>query len=351
MLFDLARPFLHSLDPERAHGLTIAALKAGVHPRQGSTDPESLRARVFGLDFPNPLGIAAGFDKNAEVPDAMLAIGFGFAEIGTVTPRPQSGNPKPRIFRLAKDGGAINRLGFNNEGHMAVHERLEARRRRPGILGVNIGANKDSDDMAADYVEGLQAFHGLASYFTVNISSPNTPGLRGLQSKGLLDDLVVRLLAARAELTGEGAAPTPLLIKIAPDLVDEELADIAAVCADRGIDGVIVSNTTLSRENLSDSNASEQGGLSGVPLFELSTRVLRDFRRETGAKIPLVGVGGVSSAATAYAKITAGASLVQLYTSLIYAGPALISDIKTGLKEALERDGFTSVEEAVGAAA
>lgn len=351
MLFDLARPFLHSLDPERAHGLTIAALKAGVHPRQASPDPASLHTHVFGLDFPNPLGIAAGFDKNAEVPDAMLGIGFGFAEIGTVTPRPQSGNPKPRIFRLAKDGGAINRLGFNNEGHMAVHERLEARQRRPGILGVNIGANKDSDDMAADYVEGLRAFHGLASYFTVNISSPNTPGLRGLQSKDLLDDLVVRLLAARAELTGEGAEPTPLLIKIAPDLVDEELTDIAAVCADRRIDGVIVSNTTLSRENLSDFNASEQGGLSGAPLFELSTRVLRDFRRETGAKIPLVGVGGVSSAATAYAKITAGASLVQLYTSLIYAGPALISDIKTGLQEALERDGFTSVEEAVGAAA
>lgn len=351
MLFDLARPFLHSLDPERAHGLTIAALRAGVHPRQTNPDPEALRTRVFGLDFPNPLGIAAGFDKNAEVPDAMLAIGFGFAEIGTVTPRPQSGNPKPRIFRLTEDGGAINRLGFNNEGHQTVRERLEARRRRPGVLGVNIGANKDTEDMAADYVEGLQAFHGLASYFTVNISSPNTPGLRGLQSKDLLDDLVVRLLAARAELTAEGAAPTPLLVKIAPDLVDEELADIAAVCLEREIDGVIVSNTTLSRENLRDSNASEQGGLSGAPLFELSTRVLRDFRRTTGAAIPLVGVGGVSSAETAYAKITAGATLVQLYTSLIYAGPALISDIKAGLTSALERDGFTSIEEAVGAAA
>ncbi len=351
MLFDLARPFLHSLDPERAHGLTIAALKAGAHPRQQGADPDILRTGAFGLDFPNPLGIAAGFDKNAEVPDAMLAIGFGFAEIGTVTPRPQSGNAKPRIFRLPEDGGAINRLGFNNEGHRAVRERLEARRRRSGILGVNIGANKDSDDMAADYVEGLRAFHGLAGYFTVNISSPNTPGLRGLQSKALLDDLVLRLLAARAELTADGAAPTPLLIKIAPDLVDEELADIASVCMERKIDGVIVSNTTLSRENLRDSNAVEQGGLSGAPLFKLSTRVLRDFRRETGGQIPLVGVGGVTSAKTAYAKITAGASLVQLYTSLIYAGPALISDIKTGLETALERDGFTSIEEAVGAAA
>ena len=211
MLFDLARPVLHALDPERAHGLTIAALKAGVHPRQTEPDAKALRTRVFGLDFPNPLGIAAGFDKNAEVPDAMLAIGFGFAEIGTVTPRPQSGNPKPRIFRLAQDGGAINRLGFNNEGHKTVRERLEVRRRRPGILGVNIGANKDSGDMAADYVKGLQAFYGLASYFTVNISSPNTPGLRGLQSKDLLDDLVVRLLAARAELAAgrRGADATP----------------------------------------------------------------------------------------------------------------------------------------------
>ena len=232
---------------------------------------------MFGLTFPNPLGIAAGFDKNAEVPDAILSMGFGFAEIGTVTPRPQSGNPTPRIFRLPKDRGVINRLGFNNDGHQAVRERLEARRGRPGIVGVNIGANKDSEDMAADYVAGLQAFYALADYFTVNISSPNTPGLRGLQSKALLDDLIVRLLAARAELTREGAAPTPLLVKIAPDLGDEELADIAAVCLERRIDGVIISNTTLSREGLGDANAREQGGLSGAPLFELSTRGAAGF--------------------------------------------------------------------------
>jgi len=349
MLFQLARPLLHAVDPEQAHRLTIAALKAGVHPRQSAPDHESLASELFGLRFPNPLGIAAGFDKNAEVPDAILSMGFGFAEIGTVTPRPQTGNPTPRIFRLPKDRGVINRLGFNNDGHQAVVERLEARRGRSGIVGVNIGANKDSEDMAADYVAGLQAFYASADYFTVNISSPNTPGLRGLQSKALLDDLVVRLLEARAELTREGAVPTPLLVKIAPDLGDEELADIAAVCLERRIDGVIISNTTLSREGLGDANAREQGGLSGAPLFELSTEVLRDFRRATGGQLPLVGVGGISSAETAYAKIMAGASLVQIYTCLIYDGPELVGEIKRGLVKALERDGFQSLEQAVGA--
>jgi len=351
MLFDLARPFLQVLDPEQAHGLTIAALRAGVHPRRTGADPASLKSTLLGLSFPNPIGIAAGFDKNAEVPDAMLAMGFGFAEVGTVTPEPQAGNPRPRIFRLTTERGVINRLGFNNEGHAAVRKRLEARRGRPGIVGVNIGANKNASDMAADYVEGLKAFHGLADYFTVNISSPNTPGLRGLQSKALLDDLVVRLLATRADLTPAGAAPTPLLIKIAPDLTDEELADIAAVTLERGIDGVIISNTTLSREGLHDRKRSEKGGLSGAPLFDLSTRVLGDFRRATGGRVPLIGVGGVSGWETAYAKITAGASLVQLYTALIYQGPALLSDIKNGLVEALERDGFQSLNDAVGSAA
>lgn len=351
MLFDLARPFLHAVDPEQAHRLTIAALKAGVHPRQSLEDPPQLASQVFGLNFSNPVGIAAGFDKNADVPDAMLAIGFGFAEIGTVTPQPQSGNPKPRIFRLRQDRGAINRLGFNNEGHAAALEKLERRRGKPGIVGVNIGANKDTEDKANDYVQGLQAFYPVASYFTVNISSPNTPGLRGLQSKDMLDDLVRRLLDARSELSRGDAGVVPVLIKIAPDLVDEDLADIAAVCLERKVDGVIVSNTTLSRDGLRDANKSEQGGLSGAPLFELSTGVLRDFHRATGGSIPLIGVGGISSAETAYAKIAAGASLVQLYTSLIYDGPALISDIKRGLVRALERDGFASLKDAVGAKA
>lgn len=349
MLFELARPLLHAVDAEQAHKLTIAGLRAGVHPRASAANPASLGISRFGLSFPNPLGIAAGFDKNAEVPDAMLAMGMGFAEVGTVTPRPQAGNPTPRIFRLPADRGVINRLGFNNEGHAAALERMRARRARGGIVGVNIGANKDTEDMAEDYVTGLKAFYGLASYFTVNISSPNTPGLRGLQSRDLLDDLVTRLLAARAELSGRDDDPTPLLIKIAPDLIDEELADIASVCRARGVDGVIVSNTTLSRDGLRDKNASENGGLSGVPLFELSTRVLRDFYRETGGELPLIGVGGVSNARTAYAKVRAGASLVQLYTALIYDGPALIGTIVAGLAKALERDGFNSLEEAVGA--
>lgn len=349
MLFDLVRPFLHAVDAEQAHRLTIGALKAGVHPRQGGPDPTSLAVQLFGLSFPNPLGMAAGFDKNAEVPDALIALGFGFTEAGTVTPRPQDGNPKPRIFRLPRDRGVINRLGFNNDGHVAVLGRLEARAGRGGIVGVNIGANKDSDDMAADYVLGLAAFYGLASYFTVNISSPNTPGLRGLQARAPLDDLIGRLIEARAKLTDDGDAPTPLLVKIAPDLTDEQLADIAAVCVERQVDGVIVSNTTLSRDGLEDENAGEQGGLSGVPLFELSTRVLADFARVTERRVPLVGVGGVTSAETAYAKITAGASLVQLYTGLVYDGPELVARIKRGLAEALERDGFRSVAEAVGA--
>ncbi|MGI9412752.1 MAG: quinone-dependent dihydroorotate dehydrogenase [Hyphomicrobiales bacterium] len=349
MLFDLARPFLHAVDAEQAHRLTIAALKAGVHPRQSEPDPPSLAVQALGLSFPNPLGMAAGFDKNAEVPDALLAMGFGFAEAGTVTPRPQAGNPKPRVFRLPRDRGVINRLGFNNDGHVAVLGRLEARARRGGIVGVNIGANKDTEDMAADYVLGLAAFYGFASYFTVNISSPNTPGLRGLQARGPLDDLIGRLLDARARLAPEGGAPTPLLVKIAPDLTDEQLADVAAVCVARKVDGVIVSNTTLARDGLEDENAREQGGLSGAPLFELSTRVLADFARATERRLPLVGVGGVTSAETAYAKITAGASLVQLYTGLVYDGPELVAKIKRGLARALERDGFGSVAEAVGA--
>ena len=348
MLFDLVRPLLHAVDAEQAHRLTIGALKAGVHPRQTEPDPRSLAVNLFGLNFPNPLGMAAGFDKNAEVPDALLSLGFGFAEAGTVTPRPQTGNPRPRIFRLPRDNGVINRLGFNNEGHVAVLGRLEARAGRDGIVGVNIGANKDTEDMAADYVLGLAAFYGLASYFTVNISSPNTPGLRGLQARAPLDDLIGRLMEARANLTDQGKAPTPLLVKIAPDLTDEQLADIAAVCLARDVDGVIVSNTTLSRDGLEDENAKEQGGLSGAPLFELSTRVLADFARETERRLPLIGVGGVTSAETAYAKIAAGASLVQLYTSLVYAGPELVAGIKRDLAELLERDGFHSVSEAVG---
>ncbi|MAB15099.1 quinone-dependent dihydroorotate dehydrogenase [Parvibaculum sp.] len=340
-LFPLARPFLGLMDPETAHRNTIRALKLGLVPA-GGADPAELGIDLFGLHFPNPVGIAAGFDKNAEVPDAMLRLGMGFAEIGTVTPRPQAGNPRPRIFRLTHERAVINRLGFNNEGHAAAKGRLEARRGRPGIVGVNIGANKDSEDRIADYETGIRAFEGLASYFTVNISSPNTPGLRALQNKAELETLVTRVLAARA-----GA--TPVLLKIAPDLTDEELQDIADVAAEKGLDGLIVSNTTIAREGLvQGARAGETGGLSGQPLFGLSTAILRQMYKLTGGRIPLVGVGGIGSGADAYAKIRAGASLVQLYTALVYEGPGLVGAIKRDLTAMLKADGFARVQDAIG---
>lgn len=342
-LFPLARPALRFIEPERAHRLTVAALKLRLGPHQRKPDPASLAVDLFGLHFPNPLGIAAGFDKNGEVPDAMLAMGMGFAEVGTVTPRPQTGNPRPRVFRLEAERAIVNRLGFNNEGHDALKRRLQARRGRKGIVGVNIGANKDAADRIADYEAGIAAFEELASYFTVNISSPNTPGLRALQGRGELETLISRVLKARK--TG-----VPILLKIAPDLTAPELADIAAVALDMKLDGLIVSNTTIRREGLvAGRHAHETGGLSGRPLFALSTEVLRDVYRLTAGKIPLVGVGGVASGADAYAKIRAGASLVQLYSALTYEGPALIARIKSDLAEALARDGFAHVADAVGA--
>ncbi|MEQ8266303.1 MAG: quinone-dependent dihydroorotate dehydrogenase [Parvibaculum sp.] len=346
-LFPLARPFTSLIDPETAHRLTLRALRLGLGPTQRERDPVSLAIDLFGLHFENPLGIAAGFDKNGEVPDAMLAMGLGFAEVGTVTPRPQSGNPRPRVFRLPVHRAVINRLGFNNEGHDALKRRLLARRRRPGIVGVNIGANKDAADRVADYEAGIHAFEGLASYFTVNISSPNTPGLRALQNKAELQGLVSRVLAARRR---DLPRPTPVLLKIAPDLNAEELADIADVALDEGLDGLIVSNTTIMREGLvTGVNANETGGLSGAPLFAMSTSVLRDMYRLTGGRLPLVGVGGISSGADAYAKIRAGASLVQLYSALTYEGPALVGRIKRDLAARLAADGFAHLKDAVGA--
>ncbi|MCE9649894.1 MAG: quinone-dependent dihydroorotate dehydrogenase [Parvibaculum sp.] len=341
-LFPLARPALRFIEPERAHRLTIAALKTGLGPRQRKADPASLAVDLFGLHFSNPVGIAAGFDKNGEVPDAMLAMGMGFAEVGTVTPRPQAGNPRPRVFRLEAERAIVNRLGFNNEGHGALKRRLEARRGRKGIVGVNIGANKDAADRVADYEAGIAAFENLASYFTVNISSPNTPGLRALQSRGELEGLIARVLKARK-------TAVPILLKIAPDLTASELADIAAVALDMKLDGLIVSNTTIQREGLvSGPHAHEVGGLSGRPLFALSTQVLRDVYRLTDGKIPIVGVGGIADGADAYAKIRAGASLVQLYSALTYEGPALVARIKRDLAEALARDGFMRIADAVG---
>jgi len=345
-MYSLLRPLLHALDPETAHGVAISGLKTGLHPRGGGNDDDGLGIDLFGLSFPNPLGMAAGFDKNAEVPDALLALGFGFAEAGTVTPKPQSGNPKPRIFRLSEDRAMINRLGFNNEGHERVHARL-AKRARTGIVGVNIGANKDTVDRAGDYVEGLTRFYDVASYFTVNISSPNTPGLRGLQAREPLVDLVTRLTRAR-ELLSEEAGPKAILLKVAPDLEDDDVDTIAVTCLHHGIDGLIVSNTTIARSGLRSNHANEEGGLSGKPLFDRSTDMLARFYRATGGALPLVGVGGIDSADAAYEKITCGASLLQLYTGMVYEGPELVARIKRGLRDRLRRDGHSHIEDAVG---
>ena len=325
--FALAKPLLHALDAEQAHRLTIQALKFGPQFGAGPITSTNLRRRVFGLDFPNPVGLAAGFDKNAEVPDAMLAQGFGFVEIGTVTPLPQAGNARPRLFRLSEDGGVINRMGFNNDGHAAVLQRLLARRARGGIVGVNIGANKDSDDRIGDYVEGIEVFEDVASYITINISSPNTPGLRNLQGKNDLQRLLDRLDVVRK-------AETPMLLKIAPDLGDADLKDVAEVCGAGGVDGVIISNTTLARDGLSSAFAKETGGLSGKPLFERSTRCLKTFHQMSGGKILLIGVGGIYDAASAKVKLEAGASLVQLYSALVYQGPTLVREICDALERA-----------------
>lgn len=342
-LYALSSHMLRLLDPERAHGLTIEALQWGLGPHAPESRDPRLAVKLFGLDFPNPIGLAAGFDKNGDVPDAMLKAGFGFVEVGTTTPRPQEGNPRPRIFRLPAHEAVINRLGFNNKGHDAMLARLKRRQGRGGIVGVNLGANKDSEDRAADYVKGIETFEGLASYFTINISSPNTPGLRALQSRAALEDLITRVLSARK-------SAVPVLLKIAPDLIEEELADIAGVCLQTGIDGIIVSNTTIARDGLvNGAHADETGGLSGKPLFAPSTAVLRRMRELTEGKLPLVGVGGVSSGRDAYAKIRAGASLVQLYTAMTFQGPGLVQEIACELSALLKADGFASVAEAVGA--
>ena len=346
-LFDLAQPFLLSVDPERAHDLAIKALALGIHPRQSAPDPASLKVRAFGLDFPNPVGMAAGFDKNGEVADALISVGFGFAEVGTVTPRPQEGNPRPRLFRLPADRAVINRLGFNNDGHDAVLARLR-RRKGSGIVGVNVGANRDSSDRVADYVSGIRAFAPVASYLTVNVSSPNTPGLRDLQARDRLDALLEKVLAGRDAAAGD-IPRRPVLLKIDPDMPDEALRDVAAVARERGIDGIIVSNSTVSRPPLKEAKlAQEEGGLSGRPLFPLSTRRLARLYRLTEGAIPLVGVGGIDSGSSAYDKIKAGATLVQLYTGLIYGGAGLIGGIKRDLARLLAKDGFSSVREAVG---
>jgi dihydroorotate dehydrogenase len=337
---------LRRLDPENAHTLALAALRAGLGPIDRSPQDARLAISLAGLALPNPVGLAAGFDKNAEVAGPMLRAGFGFVECGTVTPRPQPGNPRPRLFRLGQDRAVINRLGFNNRGQEAFAAKLAARPRR-GVVGANIGANKDSPNRIADYVRGCELLWGLADYFTVNISSPNTPGLRDLQGKAALEDLLGAIGEARARLDGDSR--TPVFLKVAPDLTEVEVIGIVEAALAFGLTGLIVANTTVQRPaTLKDPLRSEEGGLSGAPLMELSTRVLRAFRLASAGRLILIGVGGVASGADAYAKIRAGASAVQLYTALIFEGPGLITRLRADLAARLSADGFTHVGDAVG---
>ena len=347
LLFALARPALMALDAETAHQATLRALALAPATAPAADDPR-LASRVFGLAFPNPVGLAAGFDKHAEVPDKLLALGFGFVEVGAVTPRPQPGNPRPRAFRLAADEAVINRYGFNSEGLEPVARRLEARARR-GIVGVNLGSNKDTTDRAADYEILVRRLAASASFLTANVSSPNTPGLRVMQSRGLFDDLLARVVAARDEACA-GSTRTPVLVKIAPDVSDEDLDDIVSVARARGIDGMIVSNTTISRpDSLRERDlAKETGGLSGKPLFRLSTQVLAKTALRVEGAFPLIGVGGVDSGAAALAKLRAGASLIQLYSALVYKGPGLVGEIKAALLAEVARTGDGGLSALVG---
>jgi dihydroorotate dehydrogenase len=345
-----ARLFLFLLEPERAHELALWALRTCPLARSPLDNPR-LAVRAFGLDFPNPLGLAAGFDKNGEVVDAILRLGFGFTEVGTITPLPQTGQARPRLFRLMRDEAVINRLGFPSLGHAAVYARLASRAQKPGIAGINLGANKDSRSRVDDYVRGVEAFADAADYFTINVSSPNTPGLRELQKLGALDDLLARVLAARDE-RAERFGRKPVLLKIAPDLTLAELDEIVKCARARKIDGLIVSNTTISRPaTLLDPSANEPGGLSGRPLFALSTQMLANAYLRVENQFPLIGVGGVDSAETAVAKIEAGASLVQLYTSFVFKGFVLADEIKRGLVRLLAQNSYPRLADATGVAA
>lgn len=342
----LLRGVMFSLEPEIAHKLSIAALKAGLPLASKPRETRRLKIMVAGIEFPNPLGAAAGYDKNAEVPHRLIDLGFGFAEVGSITPLPQPGNPKPRIFRLKQDSAVINRLGFNNEGHVACLRRLEARQNSGQIIGVNVGANKQSTDKIADYEAGIDAFAHVASYIAVNISSPNTPGLRDLQASENLSELLTRIRFRRDEATRKVGRKVPLFLKIAPDLTERDMDDIAAQLESHQIEGLIISNTTLDRGRLKDTmHAGEAGGLSGQPLFEKSTAVLAKMRDRCGPEIAIIGVGGVDSAETALTKIRAGADLVQLYTGFIYGGPSLPGRIVADLNSFAEREGLGNISE------
>ncbi len=343
MLYPLIRPLIFRLDAEHAHRLSILALKLG--PVAPSAADGPLKTTVAGIRFPNPLGMAPGYDKDAEVPDAVLGLGFGSVEIGTVTPRPQPGNPRPRLFRLKEDRAVINRMGFNNGGLAAALLRLSARKRpkeRGGVVGVNVGANKDAADRVADYVTGLSTMAPVADYLTINISSPNTPGLRDMQGDRELEDLLSAVAAAR-----ESGWP-PVFLKVAPDLDADAPARIVAAVIKHGIDGIIVSNTTIARPPLHSRNAGEAGGLSGAPLHDLALQRLRDFRKASEGRLPLIGVGGIATAEQAWARIRAGASLVQLYSAMVYEGPGIARAILPRLETLMRQDGFSSIAEAVG---
>lgn len=352
ILFKLAKPFLHRMDPENAHQMTLKALKTGVIPCPSRINDARLKTTLWGRSFPNPVGLAAGFDKNADVVGQMLTIGFGFVEAGTVTPRPQEGNPRPRVFRDADHEAVINRMGFPNGGLESFRHNIEkffeAKPRPPGMVGINIGMNKGVEDPAKDYCILVRALGPYADYLTVNISSPNTPGLRNLQARENLMPLLARIMEERAKSCGK-ESPPPLLVKLAPDLTDAQLTDVAACLMEAQVDGVILGNTTLDRPEYLPANFYEQqGGLSGRPLTDKSTAIIRQFYKHTGGKMTIIGAGGISSARDAYAKIRAGASLVQLYTALVFQGPDLVPDILQGLLKLLDQDGIDHISKATG---
>ena len=352
-LYPFLRPLAFAFDAETAHRLTIKALKL-MPPHRPPDFPASLRTRVAGIDFPTPVGLAAGFDKDAEVPGQMLTLGFGFVEVGTLTPRAQDGNPKPRLFRLKEDRAVINRMGFNNRGQPTAYGRLRECMHLPGVIGVNVGANKDSQDRIGDYVGGVRAMAPVASYLTLNISSPNTPGLRELQDEGALTELLAAVRDARSAkprsdtASAPPAAAPPIFLKVAPDLGDGDPERIVRAAVDHGIDAIIVSNTTVSRPPLKSRHAGEAGGLSGAPLKPLALGVLRRFRAAAGGEMPLMAAGGIATADDAWERIRAGAGLVQLYTAMVYDGPGIAARIAHGLAEQLKRDGFANIAEAVG---
>ncbi len=338
-LYPLVRPFAFALDAERAHRLTIAGLK--MMPKlDPARFPDSLRSTVAGIEFPSPVGLAAGFDKDAEVPEQMLGMGFGFVEVGTVTPKPQKGNPRPRLFRLVEDRAVINRMGFNNDGQAAAYERLRHTTHLHGVIGVNVGANKDSTDRIADYALGVRKMAPVARYLTINISSPNTPGLRGLQEEGELRELLAAVEEVRTD--------KPIFLKVAPDLEPGDHDRIVRAALDHHVDALIVSNTTVSRPPLKSRHASEAGGLSGEPLKSLASEALRAFRNASGGEIPLIAVGGIANADDAWERIKAGASLVQLYSAMVFEGPDIGRVIAAGLAERLKREGFSNITEAGG---